>query len=135
MLRQIDKTDGLPAGAARFDIAREDLDERTCVVAVGGELDLSSAPQLKWTLLDSLEEGHGRLVLDLSRASFMDSTALGVLIGVNRSLALGTRLAIAGARHNVLNIFELSGLDGAFAMFATLEEALAYVRGDAAEHR
>jgi anti-sigma B factor antagonist len=135
MLRQVEKTDRPPAGAARFDIAREVLDERTCVVAVGGDLDLSSAPQLKWMLLDALEEGHGRLVLDLSRATFMDSTALGVMIGVNRSLALGARLAIAGARHNVLNIFELSGMDGAFAMFGTLEEALAYVRGDAAEDR
>jgi hypothetical protein len=57
------------------------------------------------------------------------------MIAVNRSLALGARLAIAGARHNVLNIFELSGMDGAFAMFGTLEEALAYVRGDAAEDR
>jgi len=135
MLRQVDKTDRPPAGAARFDIAREDLDARTCVIVVGGDLDLSSAPQLKWMLLDALEEGHGRLVLDLSGATFMDSTALGVMIGVNRSLALGARLAIAGARHNVLNIFELSGMDGAFAMFGTLEEALAYVRGDAAEDR
>src|ERR1700677_4056308 len=91
MLRQVDTTDRPPAGAARFDIAREDLDERTCVIAVGGDLDLSSAPQLKWMLLDALEEGHGRLVLDLSRATFMDSTALGVMIGVNRSLSLGAR--------------------------------------------
>jgi anti-sigma B factor antagonist len=135
MLRQVDKTDRPPAGAPRFDIVREDLDERTCVIAAGGDLDLSSAPQLKWTLLDALEEGHGGLVLDLSRATFMDSTALGVLIGVNRSLALGARLALAGARHNVLNIFELSGMDAAFAMFSTLEEALAYVRGDAADDR
>lgn len=135
MLRGVDRTDRPPAGVARFDIAREDLDARTCVVAVGGDLDLSSAPQLKWTLLDSLEEGHDRLVLDLSRATFMDSTALGVLIAVNRSLALGARMAIAGARHNVLNIFELSGLDAAFVMLPTLEEALAYVRGDSAEDR
>jgi anti-sigma B factor antagonist len=132
MLRQVDQTDRPPA-AADFEIARQELDEHTCSISVRGDLDLSSAPQLKWMMLDSLEEGRNRLVLDLSLATFMDSTALGVLIGVNRSLAVGSRLAIAGARHNVLNIFELSGMDGSFAMFATLEEALAHVRQGGAE--
>lgn len=135
MLRQVDKTDGPPAGVESFDIAREEIDERTCVIAVDGDLDLSSAPQLKWMLLDSLEEGRNRLVLDLSRATFMDSTALGVLIGVNRSLALGARLAIAGARGSVLGIFELSGMDAAFAMFPAREDALAHVRRDVAQDR
>jgi anti-sigma B factor antagonist len=132
MLRQVDQTDRPPA-AADFEIAREEPDEHTCLISVRGDLDLSSAPRLKWMMLDSLEEGRNGLVLDLSLATFMDSTALGVLIGVNRSLDAGSRLAIAGARHNVLNIFELSGMDGAFAMFATLEEALAHVRQDGAE--
>lgn len=135
MLRQADKTDRPPPGAAGFEIARDEIDARTRVISVEGDLDLSSAPQLKWTLLDSLEEGRSRLVLDLSPAAFMDSTALGVLIGVSRSLAVDARLAIAGARGSVLNIFELSGMDAAFAMFATVEEALEYVRQDAAEDR
>lgn len=135
MLRQADKTDRPPPGAARFEIARDEIDARTRVISVEGDLDLSSAPQLEWTLLDSLEEGRSRLVLDLSPAAFMDSTALGVLIGVSRSLAVDARLAIAGARGSVLNIFELSGMDAAFAMFATVEEALEYVRQDAAEDR
>jgi anti-sigma B factor antagonist len=132
MLRQVDKTERPPA-AVDFEIAREEPDEHTCLISVQGDLDLSSAPQLKWMMLDALEEARNRLVLDLSLATFMDSTALGVLIGVNRSLPVGSKLAIAGARHNVLNIFELSGLDGAFAMFATLEEALAHVRRDGTE--
>jgi anti-anti-sigma factor len=59
----------------------------------------------------------------------MDSTALGVLIGVNRSLDVGARLAIVCTRSNVLMIFELSGMDGAFEICPTLDEALAYVRG------
>lgn len=135
MLRGVEKTDRPPVGAASFEVARDDLDARTCVISVVGEMDLSSAPQLKWTLLDALETGHTRVVLDLSRAPFMDSTALGVLIGVNRGLAPAARLSISGACHNVLNIFELSGMDAAFAIFATREEALAYVRRDAAAER
>jgi anti-sigma B factor antagonist len=121
-----------PSSAAAFSIVKHDLDSRTSVVAVTGELDLSSAPSLKWTLVDLLEAGCNQLVVDLSLVTFMDSTALGVLIGVNRSLAVGARLAIVSENTNVLRIFELSGLDGAFAIFATVDEALTYVRSGAA---
>jgi anti-sigma B factor antagonist len=116
-----------------FALTEHPLDERTNVVAVEGELDLTTAPRLKWTLLDALQAGHSQLVLDLSRCSFMDSTALGVLVGVNRGLDAGARLAIACTRPNVLKIFELSGMDGAFALFTTVDEALAYARGRAAQ--
>ncbi len=116
-----------------FALIERPLDQHADVVAVEGELDLTTAPRLKWTLLDALEAGHSQLVLDLSRCSFMDSTALGVLVGVNRGLDAGARLAIACSRPNVLKIFELSGMDGAFALFPTVDEALAYARGSAAQ--
>src|SRR5262249_48671573 len=64
---------------APCSIAKHDLDSHTTVVAVTGELDLSSAPSLKWTLVDLLEAGCNQLVVDLSLVTFMDSTALGVL--------------------------------------------------------
>jgi anti-sigma B factor antagonist len=63
--------------------------------------------------------------VDLSATTFMDSTALGVLVGVNRSLSAGARLAIVCSRASLLRIFELSGVDGVFAISATLEQALA----------
>jgi anti-sigma B factor antagonist len=131
MLRQADKTHASSALAVEFGIIRHELDERTSLISVEGDLDLATAPQLKWMLVDSLEAGHDQLVLDLSLCAFMDSTALGVLIGVNRSLDVGGRMAIVCARTDLLHIFELSGMDGAFAIFATLGEALAYIQQDA----
>jgi anti-sigma B factor antagonist len=116
-----------------FGITQREHDERTSVIAIEGELDLARAPSLKWALIDSLEAGHDQLVVDLSLTSFMDSTALGVLVGVNRSLDVGGTLAIACARANLLKIFELSGMDGAFAIFSTLEEALAHARAHATQ--
>jgi anti-sigma B factor antagonist len=113
-------------------INTRELDDSTSVVVVDGELDLCSAPQLKWTLVDLLDAGRSRIVVDLSLVTFMDSTALGVLVGVNRSLDTGSRLAIVCLRPSVLKIFEVSGLDGAFDIFATLDEALAQARGSAA---
>jgi anti-sigma B factor antagonist len=116
-----------------FGISQRELDSRTSVISVEGELDLSTAPRLKWMLLDSLAAGQSQLVLDLSLTRFMDSTALGVLVGVRRKLDAGDRLAIVCAQPDVLKIFEYAGMDGAFAIFATLDEALAHARGHAAQ--
>lgn len=115
-----------------FGIITSQPDERTSVVALEGELDLGRAPSLKWALVDSVDAGYKQLVVDLSRVRFMDSTALSVLVGVNRSLDVGARLAIVCVNTNVLKIFELSGMDGLFAIFPTLEQALAHVQGNVA---
>ena len=112
-----------------FGIIQSQPDERTTVVALEGELDLERAPSLKWALVDSIDAGRQQLVVDLSQVRFMDSTALSVLVGVNRSLGDGARMAIVCVNANVLKIFELSGMDGVFAIFPTVDDALAHVRG------
>jgi anti-sigma B factor antagonist len=133
MLSRDDTATRSQPAAAAFGIIQRPLDERTSVIAIEGELDLARAPGLKWALIDSLEAGHNHLVVDLSLTTFMDSTALGVLVGVSRSLDDRARLAIACARPNLLKIFELSGIDGTFAIFPTLDEALAHARAHAAQ--
>ena len=117
-------------GANAFAIVELRADDRTVIVSCEGELDLSTAPQLKWRLVDALEGGRTAIVVDLGGVTFMDSTALGVLVGVRRSLDVGARLGVACTNPAVLNIFQVSGLDGAFDMFATRDEALAHVRGE-----
>ena len=130
MLSPTDLGDGRRAHA--FTVSEQRLDERTTVIAVEGELDLSTAPQLKWRLVDALDQGRSAIVVDLAGVTFMDSTALGVLVGVRRSLDVGARLGVVCTEPNVLNIFQMSGLDGAFALFRTRDGALAYARGEEA---
>jgi anti-sigma B factor antagonist len=132
MLKRVDTRDQGP-DPADFGIVDNDVDEITSVVSVHGELDLTTAPKLKWMLHDLLDAGRSRQVVDLTETTFMDSTALGVLVGVNRSLGEGARLAIVCSRPNVLKIFELSGMDGVFTIVPTLDEALEYARGRAAK--
>jgi anti-sigma B factor antagonist len=115
-----------------FAVVRHELDERTGALTVEGELDLASAPSLKWALTDMLEAGNDQVVVDLSNVTFIDSTALGVLVGIRKNLRPGARLAIACMQPDVLNIFELTGLDATFDLFSTFDDALAFVRGSAA---
>ena len=76
----------------------------------------------RWTLSSPLRIGAGKL----------DSTALGVFVGVRRTLAVEERLAIVCPLADVLKIFELAGVDGVFALFSSLAGALANVHGHAA---
>jgi anti-sigma B factor antagonist len=133
MLSRVDTSNRSQPSSTPFGILERELDKRTSVISIEGELDLDTAPRLKWMLTDSLETGHSQLVVDLSLVSFMDSTALGVLVGVKRNLDVDARLAIVCTRTTVLKIFEFSGLDGAFAIFPTLDEAHAYTRGHIAK--
>lgn len=133
MLSRADKTDHPSTNAVPFGISRRELDERTSAIAVQGDLDLATAPQLKWMLVDALDEGHKHLVLDLKDSTFMDSTALGVLVGVSRSLGADGTLVIVCANAKLLKIFELSGMDGVFAIYPSLEHVLEHTRGRAAE--
>jgi anti-sigma B factor antagonist len=103
------------------------VDDHTAVVALEGDLDLWSAPNMKTVLCDLLAAGQTRLVLDLERVGFMDSTALGVMVGIHRRLGGEQRIAVAAPKPPVLRIFELSGLSAGFPVFATREAAVSYV--------
>jgi anti-sigma B factor antagonist len=118
-----------------FKIDKRHLSPQTGVLEITGELDLATAPELKWALADLQAEGALNLIVDLSRISFIDSTALGVLVGAQRGLDVGARLALICAEENVLRIFELTGLDGMFDIFATVEEALAFTHDGAVSPR
>ena len=108
------------------------VDDRTVVVALGGELDLWSAPQLKRTLSELLAGGRKRLVLDLSGVRFMDSTALGVLVAVDRRLGADERLALAQVGDEVLRVLEITGIAAGFRIFPTCDAAISYVTFDEA---
>jgi anti-sigma B factor antagonist len=117
------------ASSIDFSIDRRELAADISALVVQGDLDLSTAPSLKWALEDlHSEEGH-HVVVDLSDVGFIDSTALGVLVGAQRALDPGMRMAIVCPEENVLRIFELTGLDGMFEIVPTRQTALGYVQG------
>jgi anti-sigma B factor antagonist len=107
-----------------FAIAHREVDERTCVVAVQGDLDLASAPLLRRSLVELHGKGYVRYVLDLSRLTHMDSMGLGVLVGFHKRLDRDGCLALAAVPPKQRKLLELTGLDVRFDTFATLEDAL-----------
>ncbi len=96
------------------------------VVTVVGEVDVSSAPELRARLLE-LDERQ-RIVVDLSEVTFLDSTGLGVLVGALKRTE-ATRgegeLRLVVNRPQLTKVLEVTGLAPLFAIYPVLSEALA----------
>ena len=97
------------------------------VVSVVGELDVATAPDLRACLDDAIDRAYQDAVsVDLLGVTFIDSTALGVLIsGMKRSRGAGGELRIVVAEPRILKIFEITGLTDVLSIFPTIEEATA----------
>ena len=99
------------------------------IIEVGGEIDVMTAPRLREAVVDAVNRGRMRLIVDVEKVDFLDSTGLGVLVGaLKRVRADGGSLDIVCTHERILKIFEITGLDKVFG----LHESVAQARGDVA---
>ena len=94
------------------------------MVSLTGEVDLYTAPEFKQQLLDVIDQGAREVIVDFTGTTFIDSTTLGVLVGgVKRLRPEGGQLSLVCGDRNITKIFEITGLDRVFTIYATREEA------------
>lgn len=116
-------------GTPSFTVEDAEIDETTHVVEVTGELDLYSAPELKTHVLRAIDSGKTRIVVDLTRSTFIDSTTLGVLVGARKRLREHDgSLAVVCPDSEKLALFEMTGLDRVFSIHEDRTEAIAAVQ-------
>ncbi|MBA2428792.1 MAG: STAS domain-containing protein [Thermoleophilaceae bacterium] len=116
-----------------FRISDREIDSRTHLVELGGEVDLYTAPEFKERLSGAIESGKQRLVVDLSETTFIDSTTLGVLVGAEKQLrASDGAVVLVCPERNIRKVFEITGLDRVFTMHDSRDEALADASGEPA---
>ena len=93
-------------------------------IDASGELDLYSAPELKRRLTLAIEEGYRQLVVDLTEATFVDSTTIGVLVGAKKRVAPeGGMVAVVCPDNEVRRLFELTGVSRVFDIYDTRDGA------------
>jgi len=108
-----------------FELVTRQVGEGIFVVGLTGEVDLYTAPELKSELLRLVAEEPDRIVVDLSGATFVDSTTLGVLLGaVKRLRTIGGELVIVCSDLNIRRILSITLLDRAFTIYDTLDDAV-----------
>jgi anti-anti-sigma factor len=94
------------------------------VVELAGELDLYNAHTVREALLGEAEKRPERLVVDLSRVTFIDSTGLGVLIEARTRLPNSRGFMLAAPGLETRRALEISGLDRHFTVHESLDAAL-----------
>jgi anti-sigma B factor antagonist len=120
-------------GMTGYQIKHQELTTEVHVIAVGGELDMRAAPELRAAIDQALEAKIALLVVDLSDATFIDSTGIGTLVAALKRLrkARGS-LELVCVEPNLLRVFEVTGLDGLLSIRGSRDEALGAFAGSGA---
>lgn len=90
-----------------------DVKEKESILAVkvNGEIDAYTAPQLREKLFPLSEKEGVKMVVDLSEVNYMDSTGLGVFVGVFKNVrAHNGEFKIVGLSDRLQRLFEITGL-------------------------
>jgi anti-sigma B factor antagonist len=108
-----------------FYVTSKAAGEMVDVISAGGEIDLHTAPELDRWIDEALQAGRRHVVVDMSEVTFIDSTAIGVLVRAHRGAveARGS-LRLVCTDKNVLRILAFAGLDEKLTIHETLDEAL-----------
>jgi anti-sigma B factor antagonist len=106
-----------------MEIAVDKIGDVTVVIIPAEELDASNSGDFKRDIAPLLET-QTKLVIDLSRLRFVDSSGLGAFISCLRKLnGRGGDLKLCGMSKQVRTVFELVRMHRIFDIFATREEA------------
>ena len=109
-----------------MDLSLATRAEGACIVVeVGGEIDGFAAPKLREKLNELVEAGNYQLVVDLEKVEFMDSAALGVLVGALRKMETHDgSLSLVCTRERLLKIFRITGLTKVFDIHPDVASAI-----------
>jgi anti-sigma B factor antagonist len=113
------------------ELALERIDQGLAVLTISGEHDLSTAPHLRRRLSGLLDE-RTPTVIDLSPATFIDSSILGVILDGRRRAAqadIGFAVARSNGADAVDRVLEVTGLRAELPVHTLREEALGAASG------
>jgi anti-anti-sigma factor len=117
-----------------FEASAAQLDDGIRVIAVRGELDLSTAPELEGPLQGAIAAADAPVVVDLSECAFIDSTGIALIVRAWKELdgaangAASHRVVICGCSDQVRRVLEITGLEASIPIHDSCDEALAELR-------
>lgn len=87
-------------------------------------IDAAGAIQFKERMREVTNDAPARVVLDLSKVGFLDSSGLGAVVAVMKLLMPSRKLELAGLTPTVEKVFRLTRMDSVFAIHASVPGAL-----------
>jgi anti-anti-sigma factor len=97
----------------------------TLTVRVNGEVDLNNSPHLRTSLLDQVaRHSPRRLVMNLAKVSYMDSSGIAVLVELLRRVGKGGKVILTDLQPRVKGLLEIARLTTIFIIAATEQDAV-----------
>jgi anti-sigma B factor antagonist len=113
---------------AAFRVEEEALGAGGVMLTIHGEVDIATATEFRERLETAIEAGAGRLVLDLSPVTFIDSVAIATILQARTRLGAEGRLAVVLPSGSYTRlVFEIAGLPQCLDLFETREETIEHV--------
>jgi stage II sporulation protein AA (anti-sigma F factor antagonist) len=109
---------------------RSEQEDGVFVLTVEGELDMNTATDLERELEGPLAAGQARLLIDLSRCEFIDSTGIALIVRSWQALDGDghERFALCGIGHQVKRVLDITGLEETIPTHSSREQALERLR-------
>jgi anti-sigma B factor antagonist len=96
------------------------------VIEVKGQLIVGNRQELKQRMLDELESGARKFLIDFEGTAYIDSSGLGVLVSLSKKIReQGGELRLANLNEDLRTLFELTKLDTLFHIAGSRDEAMA----------
>ncbi len=95
------------------------------VVAIEGEVDLNSSPQLRKLFSELIDKGTAKIVVNFAKVSYIDSSGLATLIEMmQRQKKDQSSMSLVEMSDKVKSLFEITKLDKLFTIYHTQAEAV-----------
>ncbi len=95
------------------------------VIAISGEIDMSSSPALRSHLLEFVQKKTPTLFIDFREVSYIDSSGIATFVeGLRGMMPYGGKLKFVGIPDKIGEIFSFSKLDRVFEIYGTIDDAL-----------
>src|SRR6478609_2204951 len=102
----------------------ESWTDRTVVVAVTGDLDILTTPQLDHAIHSAMRKRPSALIIDLTRVDFLASVGMNLLVAAHHKIAPTARFGVVADGPATSRPMKLIGIDSVLALYQTLGEAL-----------
>lgn len=121
---------GNSQGVLDFSLNSQPAGDGLHVLSVGGEIDLFTAPEIRRAAVEAMERGARAIVVDLSETRFLDSTALGILVGIAKRLrARDGDLVIVNTDPVTASTFSITRVDDVVPVVDSRDAAFEIIRG------
>jgi len=103
----------------------EEEKEDVLVLRIAGRLDAVSSPETEKKVLNIIDEGKLKIVMDFSGVDYLSSAGMRMLLATTKKLkALTGKLVVCGIKDNVMDVLKMSGFDHVLELADTEEAAM-----------